>query len=100
MACKFDFERYLEYKGDEIDNAAYSLAVALLRIHPEQKNEDVLPWDMSVIAPIVEAVQKELKRLGKQTCWPYFEEAKECYRIGGCKNKRCYLSDKGGIDTE
>lgn len=23
MACKNDFERYLECKGDEIDNAAY-----------------------------------------------------------------------------
>lgn len=100
MARKLDFERYLECKGDEIDNAAYNLAVALLRSHPEQTNEDVLPWDMSVIAPIVEAAQKELERLGKQTCWPYFEEARECYRIGSCKNKRCYLADKGGIDTE
>ena len=36
MTCKKDFERYLECKGDEIDNAAYALAVALLRTHPDQ----------------------------------------------------------------
>ena len=48
-----------------------------MRIHPEQTNEQVLPWDMSVIAPIIETAQKELERLSKDTCWPYFEEAKE-----------------------
>lgn len=100
MARKNDFERYLECKNDEIDNAAYALAVALLRVHPEQTNEQVLPWDMSVIVPIIEAAQKELERLGKQVCWPYYEEAKQCYRTGSCNNKRCYLSDKGGFDTE
>lgn len=101
MAHKFDFERYLECRNDEIDNAAYALAVALLRTHPELDNEEVLPWDMSFIAPIIEATQKEVERLGKQTCWPYFEEAKECYRAGRCKNKWCYFcDDKGGKDTE
>ena len=60
-------------KGDEIDNAAYSLAVALLRTHPEQMPEAVLAWDMSVIAPIVEAAQAVLQRSEKKTCRPYFE---------------------------
>lgn len=101
MAHKNDFECYLEYKGDEIDNAAYALAASLLRTHPDQKNEDVLPWDMSVIAPIVEAAKQELERTGRQTCWPYFEDALECRRTGSCKNKRCYFDDeKGGSDTE
>lgn len=71
MACKNDFERYLECKGDEIDNAAYALAVALLRTHPDQTDEEVLPWDMAIIAPIIESAQEELERSGKQTCWPY-----------------------------
>ena len=48
MTCKKDFDRYLECKGEEIDNAAYALAVALLRTHPDQTNEEILPWDMSV----------------------------------------------------
>ena len=67
MACKNDFERYLECKGDEIDNAAYALAVALLRTHPDQTDEEVLPWDMAIIAPIIESAQEELERSGKQT---------------------------------
>lgn len=96
----FEFERYLEYKGDEIDNAAYALAVALMRIHPEQTNEQVLPWDMSVIAPIIETAQKELERLSKDTCWPYLEEAKECYRTGRCKNKHCNFTAKEGATEE
>lgn len=94
MAHKNDFERYLEYKSDEIDNAAYALAASLLRTYPDQENEDVLPWDMSVIAPIAEAAQKELERMGRQTCWPYFEEALECRRTSSCKNKRCYFDDE------
>ena len=43
MMANFEFERYLEYKDDEIDNAAYALAAALMRIHPEQTNAEVLP---------------------------------------------------------
>lgn len=101
MARRNDFERYLECKNDEIDNAAYALAVALLRTHPEQTNEQVLPWDMSVIAPIVESAKQELERRGKQTCWPFYEEVKQCSRTGSCSHKRCYFSDeKGGYDTE
>lgn len=100
MVCKKDFERYLECKGDEIDNAAYALAVALLRTHPDQTDEDVLPWDMSIIAPIIESAQEELERNGKQTCQPYYEEEVSCSRTGSCKNKLCYFSeDKGGSDT-
>ena len=98
--ASFEFERYLEYKGDEIDNAAYALAVALMRIHPEQTNEQVLPWDMSVIAPIIETAQNELERLSKDTCWPYLEEAKECYRTGRCKNKHCNFTAKEGATEE
>lgn len=101
MACQYDFERYLERKSDEIDNASYALAAALLRTYPEQTDEQVLPWDISVLALIIEAAQEELERMGKQVCYPYFEDAKPCCRTGGCKNKRCYFNDeKGGFDTE
>lgn len=66
MQRRMSFEEFLVYKGDEIDNAAYSLAVALLRTCPEQTPETVLAWDMSVIAPIVEAAQATLQRLEKR----------------------------------
>lgn len=56
MACKNDFERYLECKGDEIDNAAYALAVALLRTHPDQTDEEVLPWDTRTLCRSFAAV--------------------------------------------
>ena len=100
MACRNDFEYYLECKGDEIDNAAYALAVALLRTHPDQTDEEVLPWDVSILAPIIESVQEELERSGKPTCRPYFEEKVPCSRTESCKNRRCYFSeDKGGANA-
>ena len=88
----------LQQGRDEIDNAAYALAVALLRTHPDQTNEEILPWDMSIIAPIIESAQEELERSGRQTCRPYYEEEVSCSRTGSCKNKRCYFSE-GGSDT-
>lgn len=100
MACRNDFEHYLECKGDEIDNAAYALAVALLRAHPNQADEEVLRWDMAILAPIIESAQKELEHSGKLTCRPYFEEEVPCSRTGSCKNRRCYFSeDKGGANA-
>ena len=99
--ANFEIERYLEYKDDEIDNAAYALAAALMRIHPEQTNAEVLPWDMSVIIPIAESAQAILEKQGKRSCWPLYEEAKECYRTGRCKNKHCYLNkEKEGAFEE
>ncbi len=53
MACKNDFERYLECKGDEIDNAAYALAVALLRTHPDQTDEEVLADNRRAIVEVI-----------------------------------------------
>lgn len=94
MRSKMSFDDFLMYKGDEIDNAAYSLAVALLRTHPEQTPEAVLAWDMSVIAPIVEAAQALLQRSGKKTCRPYFEETTPCFKKHGRKSVPCYFHDK------
>lgn len=100
MACRNDFERYLECKADEIDNAAYALAVALLRTHPDQADEEVLRWDMAILAPIIESAQEELERSGKLTCRPYYEEGVRCTRTDSCKNRRCYFSkDKGGASA-
>lgn len=101
MACKNDFERYLECKGDEIDNAAYALAVALLRTHPDQTDEEVLPWDMAIIAPIIESHKKNWSAAANRPVGLiYYEEEAQCNRTRSCKNKRCYFSeDKGGSDT-
>lgn len=94
LQSKMSFDDFLLYKGDEIDNVAYSLAVALLRTHPEQTPEAVLAWDMSVIAPIVEVAQTVLQRSGKKTYRPYFEETMPCFKKRGCKSVPGYFHDK------
>ena len=82
-------EDYLLYKGDEIDNAAYSLAIALLRTSPEQSSEEILPWDMAVIAAMIEGAIEALAEAGKETCWPYYEDEIPCSRTKHCKNANC-----------
>ena len=68
IACRM---RQLLYGSTTTRKETYALAVALLRTHPDQTDEEVLPWDMAIIAPIIESAQEELERSGKQTCWPY-----------------------------
>lgn len=83
------FKDYLLFKGDEIDNAAYALAIALLRISPEQSNEEIMPWDMAVIAPIIESAKTALEGAGKSVCWPYYENDIPCFKCKTCRNKHC-----------
>ncbi len=83
------FEDYLLFKGDEIDNAAYALAIGLLRTSPEQSNEEILPWDMAVIVPIIEGAKKALESAGNFVCWPYYEDEIPCRKINTCHNKCC-----------
>lgn len=86
------FEDYLAYKGDEIDNAAYNLAVALLRTDPEQSAPQILKWDMALIAPIIEAAKEVLQKCGKEVCWPYYEDNEvPCIRAASCKKDGCYI---------
>lgn len=100
MRKRMEFEDFLAYKGDEIDNAAYELAAALLRTHPEQTAEDILAWDMSVICPIVEAAQTALQKAGKQICRPYYAEETSCFKQGECKHGRCYFHEEGDGENE
>lgn len=87
-----DFEDFLVYKGDEIDNAAFNLAVALLRTDPEQSTSQILEWNMALIAPIIESAKTVLQKHGNDVCWPYYEdEETPCIRAAGCKRKGCYF---------
>lgn len=87
-----DFEDYLAYKGDEIDNAAYNLAVALLRTDPDQSASQILEWDMALIAPIIEAAKVVLQGHDKEVCWPYYEDNEApCTQTASCKRKGCYI---------
>lgn len=100
MAQKMSFEHFLEFKADEIDNAAYALIVALLRTHPEQSYEEILSWDMSVIGAVVEDAKSTLEKMGKQTCFPYYEEEICCFRTASCKTATCYFDDDRRNDEE
>ena len=64
------FEDYMLQKNDEIDNAAYALAAALIRTSPEQTNEEVLEWDIDLISSITSAAIGELKKLVRTTAIP------------------------------
>lgn len=86
---KRDFKDYLLFKGDEIDNAAYALAVALLRTSSEQSNEEIIAWDMAVIASIIESAKTALEGAGKSVCWPYYEDEIPCCKSNTCHNKHC-----------
>lgn len=90
-----DFEDYIAYKGDEIDNAAYNLAVALLRTDSEQSDSQILEWDMSLIAPIIEAAKDFLQERGKEVCWPYYEDdGVPCTESASCERTGCYITSK------
>lgn len=92
------FEDYLYFKGDEIDNAAYALAIALLRTSPEQSNEEILRWDMAVIASIIESAKTALEGAGKSVCWPYYEDEIPCCKSNTCRNKHC--SHENALNAE
>lgn len=83
------FEEYIIEKSDEIDGSAYALLAALLRTDASQENESLLPWDMAVIAPVIEAAKSELYRQGKAYCHPYYEDEIPCPLTGGCIKADC-----------
>lgn len=88
------FEEYLTEKGDLIDNAAYALALALVRKNLFDEDEALLPWDMNFIAEISEAAEDILRQKGFLPCHPYYESTEEgeetpCYYTDSCKDPCC-----------
>lgn len=91
-----NFEDVLIEKNDEIDNAAYNLAVALVRANNPDEAEKVLPWDMFTIGEIVHAVEVILNQIGHKTCLPYYVGGDiPCSESGTCSNPNCPLVNKG-----
>lgn len=89
------FEGFLVQKGDEIDNAAYTLAVALLKSDPDEDDEKILPWDMSIIGEINEVVSHLLSERGYQSCYPYYSDEVPCIKGNDCKNAKCCFRKDG-----
>lgn len=52
-------------RNDEIDNTVYQTLLVLL-----EKTEDELPWDMSLIGEVTEAIANICKEMGYHLRWP------------------------------
>ena len=55
---------------------------------------------MSVIGAVVEAAKSTLEKMGKQTCFPYYEEEICCFSTASCKTANCYFDDDRRNDEE
>lgn len=89
MRTQPEFERYLEDRGDEIDNLSYQLAVTLCKTDATLADEAVLPWNMEIIGAINDAVEDILKEHGLSSCWPYHENDVPCYLTDTCFAGNC-----------
>ena len=95
-----DFEDFLCHKGDEIDNAAYSLAVAMLRSDNETQDNEILPWDISIIRSIVVVAEAILQKNGKESCNPCYIDEIKCYRIKKCKKHPCPFENTQNYEAD
>lgn len=90
-----DFEKILMDRNDAIANAAYQLAVELVRGNQICTDEKIIPWDMSYIGEIIGAAEEELQKRGYKTCNPYYcdEGQIPCPESGTCDNPTCPYSE-------
>lgn len=103
MLNELSFEQYLERRGDAIDNAAYSLALTLLRADDETSNEDVekrLPWNMEILGEIIENAESTLERHGYFACYPYYDDGIACPKAGACLKKDCPFKNNSKEDCK
>lgn len=100
MRTQAEFERYLEERGDEIDNRAYQLAVTLCKTNADLDDEAVLPWNMEIIGAINEAVEGILQGHGISTCWPYSQDETPCYLTGSCSTPNCPLKRAQSVQPD
>jgi len=83
------FEDYMLEKNDRIDNAAQNLLNEMASAGIDW--DEQVPWNMSVIGDIEDAVEEVLERHGIHHCHPYYEgdEEIECPDGKDCKRKDC-----------
>lgn len=93
-----DFENFLCQKGDEIDNAAYALAIALLRTDNETPDKEILPWDINIIRSIVVVAEAILQKNGKESCNPCYIDEIMCSKIKRCKKHPCPFENAQNYD--
>lgn len=85
------FEDFLCAKNDLICNAAHALINALATNKTDiAEDEEIVPWDMANIGPIVDAAEAFLTNNDIHCCYPYYEEDEVmCFESDSCKNPNC-----------
>lgn len=86
-----NFDDFLVERNDELDNAAYELALKMLGLENLSDNETKFPWNMEIICAMLERTQSILEEHGYAVCWPYHEEDVPCYQTATCKKAGCLL---------
>lgn len=85
------FDDFLTERNDELDNAAYGLALKMLGLDSQPDSETAFPWDMEIIGAILESAQDILEEHGYAVCWPYHEDDVPCHQTATCKKADCLL---------
>lgn len=81
-----DFESYLVNINDEIDNSAFDLINAFVRM---DRDTDV-EWDMEIIGEIEEAVEDILMSRCFGVCHPFYcGDEIPCHQSDDCGNTKC-----------
>lgn len=93
-----NFDDFLAERNDELDNAAYGLALTMLGLDNQPDRETAFPWNMEIIGAMLENTQDILKEHGYAVCWPYHEDEVPCCQTASCKKADCLL--KGRLQKE
>lgn len=88
------FEHFLMERNDELDNAAYDLALKMLDLDNQPDREKAFPWDMEIIGAMLESSQEILEEHGYAVCWPYHEDDVPCHQTATCKKAVCSLKER------
>lgn len=81
-----DFESYLVNRNDEIDNSAFDLINAFVRMDRDTDIE----WNMEIISKIEEAVEDILASHCFGVCHPFYcGDETPCYQSDDCGNAEC-----------
>ena len=92
------FDDFLVERNDELDNAAYDLALKMLDLDNQPDHETAFPWNMEIIGAMLESAQEILEEHGFAVCWPYHEDDVPCCQSATCKKTICSL--KGRLQKE
>ena len=95
-----NFDNFLTERNDELDNAAYELALKMLGLNNQPDRETAFPWNMEIIGAMLESAQDILEEHGYAACWPYYEDDVPCCQTAACKKTDCLLKGRPQKEDE